>query len=232
MVLKLLVTDLWWSDHLLIFETLLAIQQSLVWFLLKVYVRFEVALKLWMIFRVENTPWFHIFWLLLLLWGFVDRNRLTRILFIEVNKLFKLSPYEISLLNFISDCEPDSSLDQTYQHGGVVTPANKSLESMLILQRGFYKHCIRKIYFPNQVSVVISLKRQTIEKLFSSLEFNRRVCVCVCLLWKIDAYLFDLRLFLLFILILYFFVTFIDVKTFLHVIVLSNRIVFSLFVRF
>lgn len=232
MVLELLVADLWWSDHLLVFETLLTIQQSLVWFLFEVYVSFEIALKLWMILRVENTPWFHIFWLLLLLWGFVNRNRFTRILFIEVNKLFKLRPYEISLLNFISDCEPDSSLDETYQHGGVVTPANKSLESMLILQRGFYKHCIRKIHFPNQVSVVISLKRQTIEKLFSSLELNRRVWVCACLLWKVDTYLLDLGLLLFFIFIIYFFITFIDVKTFLHIIVLSDRIVLSLLVRF
>lgn len=73
--------------------------------------------------------------------------------------MLELRPYKIGIFRPISKGKPRPAGDQATDHATVIPFSDEHLDSVLIFHRNLHDPLIGKIDLPDQVSVVIRLKR-------------------------------------------------------------------------
>lgn len=106
---------------------------------------------------------------------------------------FELAPYEVCLLDPISECVPMSARYKSTDHAGIIALSNKDFQSVLILKWHFHVQRVCIVDFPQQISVTKGFKRR-IE--LSSVLLHRRLLLHCWFLYAIRNHLLLLVAFL------------------------------------
>lgn len=150
----------------LVLHKFMSVLEALIWFLLEVDICLEICSEALGIAGIQHASCFWILSLLLLSDNY--REPFGRGLLLEVGKQFELCPYKVGFLNLVCDGEPCPSLDESLDHGGVVTLTYECPESVFVLEWSLDEDRVGEVHLPQQIPVVISQERKLGESLLAT----------------------------------------------------------------